>query len=85
MDRGKSHVILPIKQFILCHYDLDLCTFASLDGAGVWRLSTIALVTITIRLLDWVAPGDTAIPDTSSLKDGDLQHSNALAQSPNEI
>ena len=29
-----------------------------------------------------VAPGGTAIPGITSLKDGDLQHSSALAQSP---
>ena len=36
-----------------------------------------------IRLSEWVTPGDTAIPGMTSLKDGDLQHSSALAQSPN--
>ena len=39
----------------------------------------------TIRLSEWVTPGDTAIPGMTSLKDGDLQHSSALAQSPKEI
>ena len=39
-------------------------------------------MTKTIRLLEWFVPGDTAIPGMSSLKDGDLQHSSALAQSP---
>ena len=33
----------------------------------------------------WVTLGDTAIPGMTSLKDGDLQHSSALAQSPKEI
>ena len=42
-------------------------------------------LTKTIRLSEWVAPGDTAIPGMTSLKDGDLQHSSALAQSPKEI
>ena len=31
---------------------------------------------------DRVTPGGTAIPGMASLKDGDLQHSSALAQSP---
>ena len=39
-------------------------------------------MTKTERLLEWVTPGDTAIPGMTSLKDGDLQHSSALAQSP---
>ena len=39
----------------------------------------------TIRLSEWVTPGDTAIPGMTSLKDGDLQHSSALAQSLKEI
>ena len=33
-------------------------------------------------LSEWVTPGGTAIPGMTSLKDGDLQHSSALAQSP---
>ena len=37
------------------------------------------------RLSEWVYLGDTAIPGMTSLKDGDLQHSSALAQSPKEI
>ena len=44
-----------------------------------------AIVTKTIRLSEWVTPGDTAIPGMTSLKDGDLQQSSALAQSPKEI
>ena len=39
----------------------------------------------TIRLSEWVTPGGTPIPGITSLKDGDLQHSSALARSPNEI
>ena len=39
-------------------------------------------MTKTIRLSEWVTPGDTAIPGMTSLEDGDLQHSSALAQSP---
>ena len=31
---------------------------------------------------EWVILGDTAIPGMTNLKDGDLQHSIALAQSP---
>ena len=46
-----------------------------------WCLTTVP-VTKTIRLSEWVTPGDTAIPGMISLKDGDLQHSSALAQSP---
>ena len=46
---------------------------------------TTVPVTKTIRLSEWVTPGDTAIPGMTSLKDGDLQHSSALAQSPKEI
>ena len=46
-----------------------------------WCLTTVP-VTKTIRLSEWVTPGDTAIPGMTSLKDGDLQHSGALAQSP---
>ena len=34
---------------------------------------------------EWVTPGGTAIPGMTSLKDGDLPHSSALAQSPREI
>ena len=49
-----------------------------------WCLTTVP-VTKTIRLSEWVTPGDTAIPGMTSLKDGDLQHSSALAQSPKEI
>ena len=36
-------------------------------------------------LSEWVTPGGTAIPGMTSLKDGDLQHSSALARSPKEI
>ena len=36
----------------------------------------------TIRLSKWLTLGGTAIPGMTSLKDGDLQHSSALAQSP---
>ena len=32
-------------------------------------------MTKTIRLSEWVTPGDTAIPGMTSLKDGNLQHS----------
>ena len=46
-----------------------------------WCLTTVP-VTKTIRLSEWVTPGDTAIPGMTSLKDGDLQHSSALVQSP---
>ena len=49
-----------------------------------WCLTTVP-VTKTIRLSEWVTPGDTAIPGMTSLKDGDLLHSSALAQSPMEI
>ena len=51
---------------------------------GCWGFTTVP-VTTTIRLSEWVTPGDTAIPGMTSLKDGDLQHSSALAQSPKEI
>ena len=51
---------------------------------GCWGFTTVP-VTKTIRLSEWVTPGDTAIPGMTSLKDGDLQHSSALAQSPKEI
>ena len=34
---------------------------------------------------EWVAPGGTAIPGMTRLKDGDFQHSSASAQSPKEI
>ena len=54
------------------------------SGGGCWGFTTVP-VTKTIRLSDWVTPGDTAIPGMTSLKDGDLQHSSALAQSPKEI
>ena len=47
---------------------------------GCWGFTTVP-VTKTIRLSEWVTPGDTAIPGMTSLKDGDLQHSSALAQS----
>ena len=50
-------------------------------GGGCWGFTTV-LVTKTIRLSEWVTPGGTAIPSMTSLKDGDLQHSSALAQSP---
>ena len=48
---------------------------------GGWCLTTVP-VTKTIRLSEWVTPGGTAIPGMTSLKDEDLQHSSALAQSP---
>ena len=48
---------------------------------GCWGFTTVP-VTRMIRLSEWVTPGDTAIPGMTSLKDGDLQHSSALAQSP---
>ena len=51
---------------------------------GCWGFTTVP-VTKTIRLSEWVTPGDTAIPGMTSLKDGDLQHSSALAQFPKEI
>ena len=38
-----------------------------------------------IWLSEWVTPGDTVILGMTSLKDGDLQHSSASAQSPKEI
>ena len=44
---------------------------------------TTAPVTKTMRLAEWVTPGDTALPGMTSLKDGNLRHSSALAQSPN--
>ena len=37
------------------------------------------------QLSEWVTPGGSAIPGMTSLKDGDLQHSSALAQSSKEI
>ena len=46
---------------------------------GCWGFTTVP-VTKTIRLSEWVTPGYTAIPGMTSLKDGDLQHSSALAQ-----
>ena len=46
-----------------------------------WCLTTEP-VTKTIWLSEWVTSGGTAIPGMTSLKDGDLQHSSALAQSP---
>ena len=55
-----------------------------LKDGGCWGFTTVP-VTKTIRLSEWVTPGDTAIPGMTSLKDGDLQHSSALAQSPKEI
>ena len=56
----------------------------SLVVGGCWGFTTVP-VTKTIGLSEWVTPGDTAIPGITSLKDGDLQHSSALAQSPKEI
>ena len=56
----------------------------SLLGYTFFGFTTVP-VTKTIRLSEWVTPGDTAIPGMTSLKDGDLQHSSALAQSPKEI
>ena len=47
-------------------------------GGGCFGFTTVP-VTKTIRLSEWVTPGDTAIPGMTSLKDGDLQHSSALA------
>ena len=35
-------------------------------------------MTKTIRLSEWVTPGDTAIPGMTSLEDGDLQHSRCI-------
>ena len=59
--------------------------FRPISGCfGCWGFTTVP-VTKTIRLSEWVTPGDTAIPGMTSLKDGDLQHSSALAQSPKEI
>ena len=40
-------------------------------------------MTKTIRLSEWVTPGDTAIPGMTSLKDEDLQHSSAMGKWPN--
>ena len=37
---------------------------------------------MTVVLSEWVTPEGTAIPGMTSFKDGDLQHSSALAQSP---
>ena len=56
----------------------------TIGGCGCWGFTTVP-VTKTIRLSEWVTPGDTAIPGMTSLKDGDLQHSSALAQSPKKI
>ena len=61
----------------------DAVTVTATNGGGCWGF-TIP-VTKTIRLSEWVTPGDTAISGMTSLKDGDLQHSSALAQSPKEI
>ena len=50
-------------------------------------LKTVS-VTKTIRLSEWVTPGDTTIPGMTSLKDRDLQHSlqvHQLAQSSKAI
>jgi len=49
--------------------------------AGCWGFTTVP-VTKAIRLSEWVTPGDTAILGMTSFKDGGLQHSSALAQSP---
>ena len=47
---------------------------------GCWGFTTVPMTKT-----EWVTPGDTAIPGMTSLKDGDLQHSSALAQSPKKI
>ena len=44
-------------------------------GGGCWGFTTVP-VTKTIRLSEWVTPGDTAIPGMTSLKD--LQHSSRV-------
>jgi len=45
------------------------------DGwlVGCWGFTTVP-VTKTIRLSEWVTPGDTAIPGMTSLKDRDRDH-----------
>ena len=45
-----------------------------------WCLTTVP-VTKTIRLSEWVTPGDTAVPGMTSLKDEDLQHSSSSSSS----
>ena len=62
--------------------------FGSLDAGtnivelvGCWLLGFYD----STRDKDDTTVGDTAIPGMTSLKDGDLQHSSALAQSPKEI
>ena len=47
---------------------------------GCWGLTTVPCQ--RWWLSEWVTPGNTAIPGMTSLEDGDLQHSSALAQSP---
>ena len=54
--------------FVYCY--LDGCSGLTTVPCQQWWLS------------EWVTPRDTAIPGMTSLKDGDLQHSSALAQSP---
>ena len=76
----RSIEILVIFIFL---YFKTSCTFIMIRLVG-WCLTTVP-VTKTIRLSEWVTPRDTAIPGMTSLKDGDLQHSSALAQSPKEI
>ena len=47
---------------------------------GCWGLTAVPCQ--RWWLSEWVTPGNTAIPGMTSLEDGDLQHSSALAQSP---
>ena len=68
----------------ICRLSNDPQNYISESRGGCWGFTTVP-VTKTIRLSEWVTPGDTAIPGMTSLKDGDLQHSSALAQSPKEI
>ena len=83
---GSDKVALPIGECCVCESleGIFLINEITSDGGGCWGFTTVP-VTKTIRLSEWVTPGDTAIPGMTSLKDGDLQHSSALAQSPKEI
>ena len=70
-------------------FPVDLIGFRRLYRNWSRRLQYRAMVVEVLRqcwwwLSEWVTPRDTAMPGMTSLKDGDLQHSSALAQSPKE-
>ena len=74
-----------ISAFISCHrwkwWNRDSATTEWIGGGGCWGFTTVP-VTKTIRLS---GHSREILQYQSSLKDGDLQHSSALAQSPKEI